>query len=222
MKQVSFNYLKKREEKSGMQIHKLWSRGLAMTLCMCTILGSVDLTAFAGTGTGQTDETETIVSVTPLADDIANQSLTVGEDSANIDTAFYFGNTSITVRQGKIAQMKRLFEHNKTLNKKTLFVTVGDNYIEGKIPICYNLSQCIICEKREGIYMGKSLPYHKFYQAMINGAETQTSQVNAEEFEEYFEKFLKEGKDVLHVCLSSGLSGVINSASVVFLGRCEK
>lgn len=76
--------LKKREGKSGMQIHKLWSRGLAMTLCICMILGSVDLTAFAGTGTGQTDETETIVSVTPLADDVANQSLTVGEDSDNI------------------------------------------------------------------------------------------------------------------------------------------
>lgn len=33
-------------------------------------------------------------------------------------------------------------------------------------------------------------------------------------FEEYFEGFLKEGKDILHVSLSSGLSGVINSAMV--------
>ena len=53
-----------------------------------------------------------------------------------------------------------------------------------------------------------------FYKAMQDGASTKTSQVNADEFEEYFEGFLKQGKDVLHVCLSSGISGVINSANV--------
>lgn len=62
--------------------------------------------------------------------------------------------------------------------------------------------------------LGKTMDFHKFYQAMANGAETKTSQVNAEEFEAYFEPFLKEGKDILHVCLSSGISGVINSANV--------
>ena len=62
--------------------------------------------------------------------------------------------------------------------------------------------------------LGKSLPFDKFYQAMMNGAQTKTSQVNAEEFTEYFEGFLKEGKDILHVCLSSGISGVINSAVI--------
>lgn len=60
--------------------------------------------------------------------------------------------------------------------------------------------------------LGQSVPFDKFYQAMADGAETRTSQVNVSEFEEYFEKFLAEGKDILHVCLSSGLSGVINSA----------
>lgn len=62
--------------------------------------------------------------------------------------------------------------------------------------------------------LGKTMDFHKFYQTMANGAETKTSQVNAEEFEAYFEPFLKEGKDILHVCLSSGISGVINSANV--------
>ncbi|MCF0148915.1 MAG: DegV family protein [Clostridium sp.] len=62
--------------------------------------------------------------------------------------------------------------------------------------------------------LGKSIPFDDFYRAMENGADTKTSQVNAQEFEEYFEKFLKEGKDILHVSLSSGLSGVINSAMV--------
>ena len=62
--------------------------------------------------------------------------------------------------------------------------------------------------------LGKSIPFDKFYKAMQDGAQTRTSQVNADEFEQYFEGFLKEGKDVLHLCLSSGISGTINSARV--------
>ena len=52
------------------------------------------------------------------------------------------------------------------------------------------------------------------YLALQNGASAKTSQVNADEFEHYFESFLKEGKDILHVTLSSGISGVINSAMI--------
>ncbi len=52
--------------------------------------------------------------------------------------------------------------------------------------------------------LGQSMPFDLFYKAMQDGASTKTSQVNADEFEEYFEGFLKQGKDVLHVCLSSG------------------
>ena len=62
--------------------------------------------------------------------------------------------------------------------------------------------------------LGKSISYKDFYDAMANGAETRTSQVNVEEFTQYFTKFLDEGKDILHVSLSSGISGVFNSASV--------
>ena len=45
--------------------------------------------------------------------------------------------------------------------------------------------------------LGQSMPFDKFYKAMQDGAMTKTSQVNAEEYEQYFEKFLKEGKDIL-------------------------
>ena len=62
--------------------------------------------------------------------------------------------------------------------------------------------------------LGVSMSLEKFYQAMVDGADTKTSQVNAEEYEEYFEGFLKEGKDVLHLCLSSGITGTINSALI--------
>lgn len=60
--------------------------------------------------------------------------------------------------------------------------------------------------------LGHSIPFDQFYQAMANGAETRTSQVNVSEFVEYFSNFAEQGKDILHVCLSSGISGVINSA----------
>ena len=60
--------------------------------------------------------------------------------------------------------------------------------------------------------LGKSIPFKEFYQKMRDGSETKTSQVGVGEYEEYFEKFLKEGKDILHLTLSSGISGSINSA----------
>lgn len=61
--------------------------------------------------------------------------------------------------------------------------------------------------------LGQTMSFDDFYQAMKDGGQTKTSQVNAEEFEDYFRKFLQEGKDILHVTLSSGISGVYNSAN---------
>ncbi len=62
--------------------------------------------------------------------------------------------------------------------------------------------------------LGQTMDFAEFYKAMENGADTKTSQVSVGEYEEYWEEFLKEGKDVLHVCLSSGISGTFNSANV--------
>lgn len=61
--------------------------------------------------------------------------------------------------------------------------------------------------------LGKSISFEDFYKAMEDGAQTKTSQVNVEEFIDYFTPFLEEGRDILHVCLSSGISGVYNSAN---------
>ena len=62
--------------------------------------------------------------------------------------------------------------------------------------------------------LGETMPFDRFYKAMEEGADTKTSQVNVDEFCNYFEAFLKEGKDILHLTLSSGISGVYNSACV--------
>ncbi len=62
--------------------------------------------------------------------------------------------------------------------------------------------------------LGKSMSAEDFYAAMTNGAETKTSQINPDEFKAYFEPFLQEGLDILHVSLSSGISGVVQSAEL--------
>ncbi|MDD3921239.1 MAG: DegV family protein [Eubacteriales bacterium] len=62
--------------------------------------------------------------------------------------------------------------------------------------------------------LGQTMPFETFYQKMVDGAETSTSQVNADEFEAYFTPFLEAGQDIVHVTLSSGISGVINSAVI--------
>lgn len=60
----------------------------------------------------------------------------------------------------------------------------------------------------------QSMSADEFYQKLSDGAEVSTSQVNAETYKEFFEKFLKEGKDVLHIEVSSGISGSINSSTL--------
>lgn len=70
--------------------------------------------------------------------------------------------------------------------------------------------------------LGQSVPFDEFYQAMKDGADTRTSQINEAEFEAYFEPFLKEGKDIVHACLSSGITGVINSANLAKEALLEK
>ena len=62
--------------------------------------------------------------------------------------------------------------------------------------------------------LGKSMDFATFYQKMRDGAMTRTSQVNAEGYIEMLRPYLEEGKDVLHITLSSGISGTYNSACI--------
>ena len=60
--------------------------------------------------------------------------------------------------------------------------------------------------------LGKTISYKDFYQAMRDGADTKTSLISIDVYADYFRSVLKEGKDLIHVSLSSGLSGSYNSA----------
>ena len=61
----------------------------------------------------------------------------------------------------------------------------------------------------------------KFFKTMEEGAMTRTSQPNAEDFVKFWEPYLNEGKDIVHLCLSSGLSGGFISATVA-KGLCAE
>lgn len=60
--------------------------------------------------------------------------------------------------------------------------------------------------------LGESIPFDEFYRRMAEGASTSTSQISMGEYIDYFTRFLESGKDILHVSLSSGISGTYNSA----------
>lgn len=59
---------------------------------------------------------------------------------------------------------------------------------------------------------GQTNSPEELYRKMLAGADAKTSQVSAGDYVEHFEKYLAAGQDVLHVTLSSGISGTYNSA----------
>lgn len=61
----------------------------------------------------------------------------------------------------------------------------------------------------------KELTCKDFYSKLSSGAESVTTQITPIVFREVFEKYCKEGKDVLYIAFSSGLSGTVNSARLV-------
>lgn len=62
--------------------------------------------------------------------------------------------------------------------------------------------------------LGESVPPAELYRRMTGGEDARTSQVSAGEYSAFFEKALREGKDILHITLSTGISGTYNSACV--------
>ena len=61
-------------------------------------------------------------------------------------------------------------------------------------------------------YVEGEIESKAFYDMMRNGKVAKTAAVNAQTFAEAFEEILKQGKDILHIGFSSGLSTTFNSA----------
>ena len=70
--------------------------------------------------------------------------------------------------------------------------------------------------------LGKSISFDEFYKKLSKGAKVTTSQTGVGEFKEYFEDFLRRGFDILHVSLSSGISGAFNCANAAKNTLSEK
>ncbi|MEG0167679.1 MAG: DegV family protein [Ruthenibacterium sp.] len=62
--------------------------------------------------------------------------------------------------------------------------------------------------------LGQSMPFSAFYQKITDGAQPTTSQVSVGQYVDCFEPILKSGQDILHLTLSSGLSGTYASACI--------
>jgi DegV family protein with EDD domain len=70
--------------------------------------------------------------------------------------------------------------------------------------------------------LGQTIPFDQFYQKIADGAQPTTSQVNQQAYEEFWTPMLEAGEDILHVTLSGGLSGSVNSANLARLSLAEK
>lgn len=104
---------------------------------------------------------------------------------------------------------------DKEVQKLREFVITADSTVD--------LSKEFLEEKGIGIislsYMLDGVTYKdmdgltgkEFFDKIRNGSLPTTSQVNPEEAYEAFEPIVKEGKDILHIAFSSGLSGTYNS-----------
>lgn len=60
----------------------------------------------------------------------------------------------------------------------------------------------------------ESITPHAFFEQIMAGSEPTTSQPSAGEYADTWEPHLRAGEDILHVTLSSGISGAYNSACI--------
>lgn len=61
-----------------------------------------------------------------------------------------------------------------------------------------------------------------FYDRVRKGEQSTTSQINPEEFTAYFEPYLADGKDILYIAFSSGLSGTYQNSRIAVTELAEK
>ncbi len=85
--------------------------------------------------------------------------------------------------------------------------TARENGIEF-VPMEYSLGE----EMRTSRGCEDEAVLKRFYDGQRGGDLTRTSQISPYMYEEYFGKFLREGKSVLYFCLSSGLSATYESS----------
>ena len=71
-------------------------------------------------------------------------------------------------------------------------------------------------------YSNYELPFPEFYDKMRKGSVARTSAVNADAFVQGFEPILQDGKDILYIGFSSGLSGTYHTGCIAAQELREK
>lgn len=61
-----------------------------------------------------------------------------------------------------------------------------------------------------------------FYNNLKKGIMSQTTQISYNSYLGFFERFLKDGKDILYVCFTSGLSGTYNTSRIAARDLSDK
>ena len=79
-----------------------------------------------------------------------------------------------------------------------------------------------VFDGEEKQYSNYDLPFHEFYDRVRAGGVARTSAVNADAFSKGFEPILREGKDILYIGFSSGLSGTYNAGCIAAQDLREK
>lgn len=98
------------------------------------------------------------------------------------------------------------------------YVITTDNNAD--LPDSYYLEHGVGCTYLSYTMDGKHyshenfMPVDEFYAKMRGGSLPTTAQVNPSEAKELFEPYLRDGKDILHIAFSSGLSGTFNSCRI--------
>ena len=77
-------------------------------------------------------------------------------------------------------------------------------------------------DNAETEYSNDEMDAKAFYDKMREGATAKTAAVNVESFTVAFEEILKEGKDILYIGFSTGLSNTYNSGRLAALQLAEK
>lgn len=76
--------------------------------------------------------------------------------------------------------------------------------------------------KTDKVYTQRQMPVDIFYQKMKDGDIFRTSAANMDDFIKNFEPVLQEGRDILYIGFSSGLSGTVSTGAIVANELMEK
>ena len=89
---------------------------------------------------------------------------------------------------------------------------IAENGIE-KLPITFDLEfDSVRKEHNEGYW--QEISAKEFYDALRNGGVAKTAQINPETFNILFTEYAKQGRDLLFITLSGGLSGTYQSSQI--------